>query len=322
MFPPIQRCNIATCIPESMSCITAINAGSAYVVGQTFSTNFPVANAFSSTQNSSIDAFVTKLNAAGSALDFSTYLGGNNEDKALGVAVDSAGGVYITGFTSSSNFPIVGAPQSTYGGGTTDAFVTQLNAAGTSLVYSTYLGGTANEQGNGIAVDASGNTYVVGTTSSNNFPTANAFQVARKGSNDAFFTKIAATNPITSLNFAQSAYTVSEDSPGVQVTVSRNGDVSGASTVNYSTADLSGSNNCNVINGNASSRCDYEATIGTLSFAAGETSKTIYIPIVDDAYAEGSETFTISLRSPSGSSLGLPDSVAITINDNETLNGS
>jgi hypothetical protein len=299
----------------------AVRAGSAYVVGQTFSTNFPVANALNSTQNSSIDAFVTKLNPTGSALIFSTYLGGNNVDKALGVALDSAGGVFVTGSTSSSNFPVVGGPQSTYGGSTTDAFVTELNAAGASLVYSTYLGGVANEQGNGIAVDAAGNTYVVGTTSSNNFPTANAFQATRSGSNDAFFTKLGVPSAATTINLSQSYSVVNESSPGAQIIVNRNGDLSGASSIDYTTADSSGLNNCNYQGSEASSRCDYETTIGTLRFGAGESSKTITVPIVDDAYHEGNETFTINLSNPVGATLNPLSSATIAINDNDPVNG-
>ncbi len=106
------------------------------------------------------------------------------------------------------------------------------------------------------------------------------------------------------------------------VTVTRTGDTSGASTVDYTSSDIAGLINCNVINGIASSRCDYATSVGTLRFAAGETSKTISIPIVDDAYAEGNESFTITLSNATGASLGSPDSATVTINDNETVNGA
>ena len=88
------------------------------------------------------DAFVTKLNAAGSALVYSTYLGGSGDDDGNGIAVDSSGNAYVTGYTDSTNFPTANAFQAAFGGGSGDAFVTKLNAAGSALVYSTYLGGS------------------------------------------------------------------------------------------------------------------------------------------------------------------------------------
>jgi hypothetical protein len=92
-------------------------------------------------------------------------------------------------------------------------------------------------------------------------------------------------------------------------------------TVNYLTSDTAGANRCDVLNGVASSRCDYEMSLGTVSFAAGETSKTISIPIIDDAYAEGSETLTVTLSNATGASLGTPSSAPVIISDNETTNG-
>ena len=107
------------------------------------------------------------------------------------------------------------------------------------------------------------------------------------------------------------------------VHVSRTGgDTSSVFTVDYATSDTAGANDCNVANGIASSRCDYLTTLGTLRFAAGEISKTISIPIVDDAYAEGDETFSITLSNAAGATLGSPSSATITIHDNETVNGT
>jgi hypothetical protein len=123
------------------------------------------------------DAFITKLNPTGSGLVYSTFLGGNNEDEGSGIVVDTAGNAYLTGFTSSTNFPLMNPLQGTFGGGPADAFVTKLNAAGSGLVYSTYVGGLNNDQGAGIATDAAGNAYVTGDTNSANFPTTpGAFQ--------------------------------------------------------------------------------------------------------------------------------------------------
>jgi hypothetical protein len=169
-------------------------SGNAYVTGLTDSTNFPTANALQSTNSSgTYDAFVTKINPAGSALIYSTYLGGNGLDDGTGIAVDASGNVYVTGRTSSTNFPTAKALQSTLAG-EGNAFVTKINPTGSALVYSTYLGGSDYDSGNGIALDASGNAYVTGAASSTNFPTtADAFQTAIAGSENAFISKINAT---------------------------------------------------------------------------------------------------------------------------------
>src|SRR5207245_1492753 len=143
-----------------------------------------------------VDVFVTKINAMGSALVYSTYLGGRSDDIGYGIAVDGSGNAYVTGYTPSWNFPIANALQPTcYLNGyanCNDAFVTKFNAAGSALVYSTYLGGSGNDYGRGIAVDASGNAYIAGSSSSTNFPTVNAFQPTKGAGNDndAFVAKI------------------------------------------------------------------------------------------------------------------------------------
>ena len=164
--------------------------GNAYVTGIANSVNFPTANAFQAGTRGHPDAFVTKLNPTGSALIYSTYLGGSGGDLGAGIAVDSAGNAYVTGSTSSSDFPTANAFQQTMGG-SFDAFVTKLNADGSALLYSTYLGGSGGDGANGIAVDSSGDTYVTGGTSSNDFPTVNALQAAYGGGlSDAFVTKL------------------------------------------------------------------------------------------------------------------------------------
>lgn len=138
------------------------------------------------------DAFVTKYDPAGN-LVYSTYLGGAGNDGAMGIAVDAAGNAYVTGFTASADFPTSpGAPQSSIGrggSGIRDAFVTKLNASG-ALVYSTFLGGAADDIGNGIAVDSSGNAAVTGITVSADFPTRNALQSSLRGTTDAFVAKL------------------------------------------------------------------------------------------------------------------------------------
>lgn len=157
--------------------------GSAYVTGQTNSTSFPTTAGAFQTVNHGYgynDAFALKLTASGSTLAYSTYLGGMYDDKGNGIAIDSAGNAYITGWTQSSDFPLAHAIQTTIGG-FQDGFVTKLNETGTGIVYSTFLGGHEGESSNGIAVDASGNAYVTGGTSSDDFPTVNAFQSSFQG---------------------------------------------------------------------------------------------------------------------------------------------
>ena len=176
--------------------IAVDEAGTAYVTGETSSSNFPgtAGSAIQSTLSGSNDAFVAKLNAAGTVLAYATYLGGSGLDLGLGIAVDTAGNAYVTGNTSSSNFPGTAGSliQSTFGGGFEDAFVTKLNAAGTALVYSTYLGGNGVDVGFGITVDAAGTAYVTGTTGSSNFPgtAGSAIQSTLGGAMDAFVAKL------------------------------------------------------------------------------------------------------------------------------------
>jgi hypothetical protein len=180
--------------------IAVDSSGNAYVTGSTFSNNFPLVNAVQETfKGGSTDAFVTKINAAGDAFVYSTYLGGNGDaavsgvggESGRGIAADSAGNTYVTGETNSStDFPLANAVRGTYGGGGSDAFVAKIDAAGDALIYSTYLGGGAQDSGEGVKADASGNTYVAGFTVSNNFPVANAFQSTFGGVQDAFVTKL------------------------------------------------------------------------------------------------------------------------------------
>jgi hypothetical protein len=175
--------------------ITVDSAGNAYVTGVTDSTNFPTANPIQTAEAGGGDVFITKLNAAGSALVYSTYLGGSDFELAEGIVVDSSGNAYVTGDTRSTNYPTANAVQAANGGGQ-DGFVTKVNAAGNALAYSTYLGGSADDQCESVAVDSAGNAYVTGTTFSTNFPTANAFQPANGGvsvTQDAFVTKLNAS---------------------------------------------------------------------------------------------------------------------------------
>jgi hypothetical protein len=180
--------------------ITIDSTGAAYVTGQTCSSDFPVTpGAFQTTPGGSQycgprDAFVTKLNTSGSALVFSTYLGGSSYDIGYGIAVDSAGNSYVTGYTQSADFPVsAGAFQTACPGAcdTYHTFVTELNPTGTALVYSTYLGGNGQESGEGIAVDKNSVAHITGFTSSSDFPvTTGALQTGYAGNTDAFVTAL------------------------------------------------------------------------------------------------------------------------------------
>lgn len=176
--------------------IAVDTAGYAYVVGYTSSADFPVTpSAFQSTYGGGdYDVFIAKLAPNGQSLVYSTFLGGDQAEKGNGIAVDAEGCAYVTGYTSSLNFPVTpGAFQPIYGGGNNDGFVTKLAADGQSLIYSTFLGGNDLDEGFGIAVDAQGQAYVAGSTKSADFPvTPGSFQTSFDGTyNAAFITKFA-----------------------------------------------------------------------------------------------------------------------------------
>lgn len=173
--------------------IAVDGSGNVYVTGSTASVNFPTLSASQVALGGGVDAFVTKLNAAGGLL-FSTYLGGSGDENnfngagrtmnGAALALDGSSGVYVIGTTASTDFPVLSASQAASGGGE-DVFVTKLDAVG-ARVYSTYRGGSGIDLGLGIAVDTTGNAYVTGSTTSSNFPTANAVDSTFSGPNDAF----------------------------------------------------------------------------------------------------------------------------------------
>jgi len=176
--------------------------GSCYVTGITLSNDFPILNAYDSTN--SFDAFVTKFSTSGSLL-WSTFLGGVGDEVGFDIAVLSNGHCYVTGRTYSSDFPTLNAYDSTHNAGFySDVFVTKFSTNG-SLLWSTYLGGSDNDYGYGIAVTSSGSCYVTGDTYSSNFPTKNAYNSTYGGIGDFFVTKFTEdiTSPlITNINHA------------------------------------------------------------------------------------------------------------------------
>ncbi|HLJ91937.1 MAG TPA: SBBP repeat-containing protein [Gemmataceae bacterium] len=168
-------------------------SGAVYVVGKTNSRVFPITHgAFEdSFRGDEYDAFVTKIGPAGDHLNYSTYLGGDANDSGIAIAIDSSGNAYVTGGTRSNDFPVT---QTAYQGaveGGPNAFITELNATGTDVLYSTFLGGSNSDRGNAIAVDANGYIYVTGHTNSDDFPTKNALQPTYGGGLDnAFVAKL------------------------------------------------------------------------------------------------------------------------------------
>jgi hypothetical protein len=191
---------------NEVDAIALDSAGNAYVTGYTKSTNFPVTPGVfqpmcASCKETFVDSFVTKINSTGTALVYSTFLGGNNADVGYAITVDSTDNAYVTGYTYSTNFPTTpGAFQTTLGG-PTGVFVTKVNPTASEMVYSTYLNGSATGTsacaacGSSIAVDAEGSAYVAGLTWETNFPTtAGAYQVNYAGGfHDAFVTKFNST---------------------------------------------------------------------------------------------------------------------------------
>jgi hypothetical protein len=165
--------------------------GAVYVCGFTSSTDFPTASPLQASNAGQYNAFVAKLNPAGSALVYSTYLGGSQVDHANAIALDSSGDAFVTGTTSSSNFPVTATrPQAGFLG-TDDAFAAEINAAGSALVWSTDIGGSSVTRGKGIAVDSTGNAYIVGSTTANDFPvTAGAYQTSLAGKENGFIVQI------------------------------------------------------------------------------------------------------------------------------------
>jgi hypothetical protein len=258
--------------------IAVDNIGNAYVTGYTYSTDYDVtAGAFQTTNGGNTDVFVTKLNASGSGLVYSTYIGGSDYDFARGIAVDGSGNAYVTGWTGSTDYDVAaGAFQTMFGGGSTDVFVTKLNASGSGLVYSTYIGGSEQEIGFGIAVDGSDNAYVTGFTYSTDYDvTAGAFQTTGGGTyTDVFVTKLNASGS----GLVYSTYIGGSDDDwgnGIAVDGSGNAYVTGYT---YST--------------------DYDVTAGAFQTTGGGTFRDVFVTklnaigsgLVYSTYIGGSDT--------------------------------
>jgi hypothetical protein len=166
--------------------------GNVFIAGETqdAAVDFPTtAGAFDTTNGGAFDAFVAKLNASGTALTYSTFLGGATFDFGFGVAIDAAGNAYVAGETQSADFPTVAGSFDTTHNGSDDAFLTKVNPSGTGLIYSTFLGGSGTDVGRGVAVDSIGNAYVTGQAAATFPSVAGSFDTTQNGGFDAFVTK-------------------------------------------------------------------------------------------------------------------------------------
>ena len=165
------------------------NEGNTYVIGYTGALDFPTKNAIQATLAGTVNVFLSKIKRGGQELEYSTYLGGSSTDFGTGIALDQHSNVYLTGYTTSKDFPVINAFQSSLAG-TQNGFVTKINPNGNDILYSTYLGGSSTDAANGIAVDISGSVYVTGSTDSADFPMKNAIEPTLQGQTDAFITKL------------------------------------------------------------------------------------------------------------------------------------
>lgn len=188
----LQVTTVGGASTDTANGIAVDSTGATYVGGETFSTNFPTtASPIQGSNKGADDGFVFKLNSTGTALTYSTYLGGTSGDLVTGIALDGSNNAYVTGITVSSDFPTTtGAFQTSQAGTGDNAFVSAIKADGSALIYSTYLGGNGVTDALAIAVDpASGEAYVTGDTNSSAFPTVNPAQASLKGATDVFVTK-------------------------------------------------------------------------------------------------------------------------------------
>jgi hypothetical protein len=215
--------------------IAVDSSGEAYITGNTDSSSFPTLNPVQATLKGPTDAFITKLKADGSGLVFSTYFGGTLDESGTGIALDSFNDVYVTGRTSSSDFPASGTPFQGSLSGTSDAFVTELSNSG-FVVYSSFLGGAGTENSLGgvasavplgaVAVDSTSNAYLAGDTNTptgGGFPvTPSAFQTTYHGATDAFVAKVGAAPADFSVAISPASIstTSGQTTPAITVTVS------------------------------------------------------------------------------------------------------
>ncbi len=267
-------------------------SNNAYIAGQTSSTNFPTtAGAFQTTCGTDCtanDAFVSKFNTAGTALLYSTFLGGSNEQEAFAMAIDSSGDAYVTGRTSSTDFPHTKGSFQTSFGGVFDAYVAELNPTGSGLLYSTYFGGSASDAGLGIAVDAAKNVYLTGRTYSSNFATTpQAFAqtcstCSATGNEDAFVAKFVIGDQVWPLAINFGSQQVGVKSSMQNAVLSNSGTtalgITGTSLEGVNATEFTASNGCG-----SSLAAGATCNIGITFTPAGTGTRVATLSIEDSA---------------------------------------
>ncbi|MHA2363347.1 MAG: SBBP repeat-containing protein [Candidatus Hodarchaeales archaeon] len=166
--------------------IAVDSSGNSYITGMTSSINFPTLNGYNTSNNGGYDVFLIKMNATGNGIVFSTYIGGTGDDKGLALALDTNGNCYITGETSSNDFPTYQSYDNSSNGGK-DVFVTKINSTGNGIIFSTYLGGSEDDIGRSIDIDDSNNAYITGNTGSSNYPVVSAYDSTYNGWIPAYY---------------------------------------------------------------------------------------------------------------------------------------
>jgi hypothetical protein len=286
--------------------IAVDSAGNVYVTGSTSSANFPTKGAVQSQLGNppgsgpttiDSDTFVTKINPAGTALIYSTYLGGNNLDGGAGIAVDGYGDAYVTGWSRSTNFPTLNPIQAQKSSGNdiwnapnSDVFVAALNSAGSGLLFSTYLGGIGDDYGFGIALDPSGNAYVAGQTigpnnGSNNYPTTpGAYETMANAQFTGF---------------------VSQITP-----VAANGSLSVTGYPSPSTAGQAGTVTITALNADGTVNTGYA---GTVHFTSSDPQAVLPVDYTFTAADQGVHTFSTTLKTAGTQSITAADTTGSVI---------
>jgi hypothetical protein len=297
--------------------IAVDTAGNAYVTGATNSAGLATSGVLQNTNAGLGDAFVAKYSTAlaSPALVYFTYLGGTKADSGAGIAVDGDMNVYVAGSTVSTNFATTpDAFQRTYGGGNADAFVAKLDPLGATLLYSSFLGGTNTESGNGIAIDTNDppGAYVAGQTCSQDFPLSNPAQASSGGNCDAFVSKIGVLEGIaitpTGLVFAPQTLGSTSDAQTVTIT-------SGVAPVSITSISVAGANpgDFAILNNTcgASLPANSQCTVSVTFTPSASGNRTGTLSIVDSVSGQPSQSIVASL---SGSASTVPDfSVATTL---------
>ena len=270
--------------------------GNVYMTGYSSSYVFPLKNAYNSTYGGGInqgDAYLTEFSNSGSLL-FSTFLGGSGDEYGKGIAIDSNNNVYIVGSTTSSNFPMLQAINSTYGGNG-DTFISEFNSSG-SLLFSTYLGGSASDVANALTINSSNTIFITGYTSSTNFPTKNAINSTINGNEDIFLTELNSTHSIVYSTFfggnnIEEAHGIATDSNGniyiVGSTTSTNFPI-----LNGFNTSLIGSENVFIVEFTASGKLLFSSYLGGSNF---DISSTMFVDNNGIVYITG---YTASANFP------------------------